>query len=146
MQALASGGAGAASQMQMIQNGGNQKGDTTGQGSTYSFRDSGDEIEITFKQDIIDKKKVKVQFKPSALLVCYDGQEIFGQHVCKSDQGPTTEVSPASAGGGSEATPLAIELYGSVETDESSWSIVDKTKLQITLMKRSAQKWPHVLK
>ena len=131
------GGAGSTKQMQQLtaHAGGNQ--DTQGSGATYDFRDSGDEVEITFKEEMADKKKVKVSFKANSLLVCYDGKEVFGAQACASE---------ASATGGQAAAEGAVLLYGVVDVEESSWSIVDKTKLQITLMKKTPAKWPHVLK
>jgi hypothetical protein len=74
-----------------------------------------EEMEIAFKEEVSDKKKVKVTFGVKKLVVKYGDKELFNS-----------------------------ALKDAVETDESTWSIVDKTKLVVTLMKREPKLWSGV--
>lgn len=89
------------------------------QGSTdvYDWNEPNkEELEISFKADVVDKKKVKVNFSAKKIKVEYDGKEL-----------------------------LAGDLMKGVEADDCTWSIVDKKKLVVTLMKKEEGLWSGVL-
>lgn len=89
----------------------------SGDTEVYEWREENkEEMEIAFKEEVSDKKKVKVTFGVRKLTVKYGDKELFSG-----------------------------ALKDAVETDESTWSIVDKTKLVVTLMKREAKLWSGVL-
>ena len=108
--------------------------DTEGSESGYSFRDSQEDLELTFacsttpslkEKDVakLDKKKVKVIFKKMSLTVSYDGVEIFGE---KAENGSS-------------------KLFAAIDPDDCTWSIVDNTKLVVTLCKADAKPWSSVV-
>ncbi|CAD7947106.1 unnamed protein product [Amoebophrya sp. A25] len=111
----------------------------------YFWRDSTDDVEVTFYVNkdeateptaaeqteeeaakgasALDKKKVKVAFKKSTLTVSYDGKQLFG----------------------AEALSKTASLFGTVDTEECTWSIVDKVKLVVTLVKQKPEAWKSVV-
>lgn len=120
--------------------------DKVGSTTNYAFRDAGDELELAFLVEAKDKKKVKVVFKPTTLLVMYDGVELFGEESCKAteqEEGTpsTKENTPVS----SATTGKGAKLFGAVDTSDCSWSIVDGKKLVVTLMKKGNEQWPTIL-
>lgn len=89
----------------------------SGSTDVYEWREENkEEIEVTFKQEVTDKKKVKVNFSQKKLSATYDGKELLNAELCKA-----------------------------VDPDDCSWSIIDKTKLQVTLMKKDAALWGSLL-
>lgn len=89
----------------------------SGSTDAYVWREENkEEVEITFKAEVTDKKKVKVDFRAKKLCVRYDGKEL-----------------------------LNGSLKNGVETDECTWSIVNKKELVVTLMKQDAALWGGLL-
>jgi len=106
---------------------GNAANISIGDEENYSWRDSNqEEMEVTFKYSkdgdenaAFTKKDVKVNFpvnQTKPLVVSIAGKEL-----------------------------LSAELFHGVQTDECTWSIVDK-KLVVTLMKKQEGKWRSLLK
>lgn len=100
---------------------GNAANVSIGDEEHYSWRDTNEEeMEVTFKYDgAFAKKDVKVTFpvnQTKPLVVSIAGKEL-----------------------------LKDELFHGVESDECTWSIVDKT-LVVTLMKKQEGKWRSLLK
>jgi len=133
---------------------------------SFTARDgpSAEEFELTFP-GVTEKKKVVVVFKKKTLYVEYDGKEWFGHKsaeidrertkAAKTDSGCTIEEIEEGATDENIPTNLldlakdpkktGAELWDSVEVEECTWTIVDKT-LQVTLCKATEAKWSGVLK
>eukprot|EP00931_Biecheleriopsis_adriatica_P069176 TRINITY_DN43051_c0_g1_i1.p1 TRINITY_DN43051_c0_g1~~TRINITY_DN43051_c0_g1_i1.p1 ORF type:complete len:305 (+),score=75.64 TRINITY_DN43051_c0_g1_i1:91-1005(+) len=96
-------------------------GDSAPKGETaeYSWKQTEDEVEVTFKKEGLqkgDKKLVKVVFSRQRLKV-----EVKGEVIIDS------------------------ELAASTNTDENTWTLSDGV-LQVTLSKASEETWPGLLK
>merc|ERR1712150_208528 len=138
---------------------------------SFTARDGGEEMELTFTPTVVDKKKVVVAFKNKSLYVEYEGKELFGENSARlaqqiktsseannnSDSGCTIEEVDEKGTPLSDANkdlnllelPRDLKktgavLWDTVDVDECTWTMVDKT-LQVTLCKKSDAKWSGVL-
>ncbi|VEU44667.1 unnamed protein product [Pseudo-nitzschia multistriata] len=88
------------------------------QESGFSWTQDGDEVEITVPMNAaVNKKEVKVVFRPGFVVVSYQGKEVE-----------------------------RIDLYESVDVDGCTWTLSsDKTKLIVTCEKADPDKiWPRI--
>jgi len=94
-------------------------GPPKGETDKYAWRQTEDEVEITFKKEGLqkgDKKLVKVAFSRQKLKVEAKGEVLIDAQLCQATQ-----------------------------PDEATWTLSDSV-LQVTLSKADAESWPSLLK
>lgn len=95
------------------------EGPPKGETAQYAWRQTEDEVEVTFKKDGLqkgDKKLVKVTFSRQKLKVEVKGEVLIDAQLCQATQ-----------------------------PDEATWTLSDSV-LQVTLSKAEAESWPQLLK